>query len=292
MQRSATSSTATVNASTSPTWKRSGATPRASSGVVAVRRGSRRGSAAAARCRRAGLGRTHSRRARRVPLARGPAEHHVRGGTVVLAALPVRHRTTRRHHHRARAPTVIRSSCAMVCPTSHEPPTIRSLRSTSPSPHRRWPRPTSRSVPDDMGRCADLVSGQAYAAGLGIAVTTDLVLAVHEIATNSLRHGGGGGRVRVWRGDDELVCEICDAGHISDPLAGRRQPTADATNGRGLWIANRLADLVQVRSTVRRNDRARARCRVVAEPRALRRRRRRGIRCCRSRNRARCCGVR
>ena len=50
--------------------------------------------------------------------------------------------------------------------------------------------------------------------------------------------------------DDELVCEVCDAGHISDPLAGRRRPTADATNGRGLWIANRLADLVQVRSTV------------------------------------------
>ena len=93
------------------------------------------------------------------------------------------------------------------------------------------------------------MSGQAYAAGLGIAVTTDLVLAVHEIVTNSLRHGGGGGRVRVWRGDDELVCEVCDAGHISDPLAGRRRPKADATNGRGLWIANRLADLVQVRST-------------------------------------------
>ena len=77
----------------------------------------------------------------------------------------------------------------------------------------------------------------------------DIVLAVHEIATNSIRYGGGTGDARVWRDDSTLVCEIRDRGHITDPLAGRRAPPGDAVGGRGIWIANHLADLVQLRSS-------------------------------------------
>src|SRR4029453_12727343 len=48
-----------------------------------------------------------------------------------------------------------------------------------------------------------LVAGHAEAAGLDPARTADLVLAVDEVATNSLRHGGGRGTLRGSRGEGQ-----------------------------------------------------------------------------------------
>jgi len=76
----------------------------------------------------------------------------------------------------------------------------------------------------------------------------DLVLAVDEVATNTVRYGGGSGTLRLWIDGDAVVCEIADAGHIVDPLVGRRRPAADAGGGRGLWLVHQLCDLVQIRS--------------------------------------------
>jgi anti-sigma regulatory factor (Ser/Thr protein kinase) len=76
----------------------------------------------------------------------------------------------------------------------------------------------------------------------------DLVLAVNEIAANSVRHGGGQGQFRLWRDGRSLVAEISDRGTIDDPLAGRQQPGASSERGRGLWIANQVCDLVQIRT--------------------------------------------
>jgi len=75
----------------------------------------------------------------------------------------------------------------------------------------------------------------------------DLVLAANELATNSLRHGGGTGVLRLWSTGAAVVCEIEDRGAIADPLAGRRQPRGDQEGGRGLWLANQVCDLVQIR---------------------------------------------
>jgi anti-sigma regulatory factor (Ser/Thr protein kinase) len=77
----------------------------------------------------------------------------------------------------------------------------------------------------------------------------ELVLAVNELATNSIRYGGGGGRLLLWREQDTLMCEIQDAGHIQDPLIGRSRPAPDEHTGRGLWLVNELCDLVQIRSS-------------------------------------------
>jgi hypothetical protein len=49
------------------------------------------------------------------------------------------------------------------------------------------------------------------------------------------------------------VCEVRDGGRFSDPLVGRRRPTSDRIGGRGLWIANQLCDLVQVRTFATRS---------------------------------------
>lgn len=84
---------------------------------------------------------------------------------------------------------------------------------------------------------------------LGKARTDDLVLAVNELTTNSVRHGGGEGTLRMWTHENVLVCEIHDAGHIADPQTGQTPPTPDQPSGRGLWVVNCLADLMQIHSS-------------------------------------------
>ncbi len=88
------------------------------------------------------------------------------------------------------------------------------------------------------------------AAGLEGERLAGLLVAVTEAATNSVRHGGGSGVLRIWREPDRLVCEVRDAGRITDPLVGRRRPpSAQAGGGWGLWLTNALCDLVQLRTS-------------------------------------------
>jgi anti-sigma regulatory factor (Ser/Thr protein kinase) len=92
------------------------------------------------------------------------------------------------------------------------------------------------------------VADHAAKAGLGRRRVVDAVVAVNEVASNSIEHGGGHGTLRIWAEPRRLVFEISDAGRIDDPLADRRIPDPDRPSGRGLWIANQLCELVQVRS--------------------------------------------
>jgi anti-sigma regulatory factor (Ser/Thr protein kinase) len=77
----------------------------------------------------------------------------------------------------------------------------------------------------------------------------DLVLAADEVATNSIRHGGGRGTLRVWVDDHAVFCDVRDAGRLDDPMVGRRRPRPDQIGGRGLWLVNQLCELVQIRSS-------------------------------------------
>lgn len=101
---------------------------------------------------------------------------------------------------------------------------------------------------DDIPDVRKLVAVCARVAGLSPDRIDDLVLAVHEIAGNSIRHGGGRGTMRVWYDDTAVVCEVTDGGRIEAPLVGRQVPDDDSLGGRGLWIANQLCDLVQIRA--------------------------------------------
>ena len=103
----------------------------------------------------------------------------------------------------------------------------------------------------DLPLVRHFTSERARSAGLRSDRVPDLVLAIDELVANSLRHGGGRGLLRMWEQDATFLCEVVDAGHIVDPLAGRGRRDLAGTNGRGLWIVNHLCDLVQVRSTPR-----------------------------------------
>jgi anti-sigma regulatory factor (Ser/Thr protein kinase) len=90
---------------------------------------------------------------------------------------------------------------------------------------------------------------QAARAGVSRVKKDELVLAVNEVASNSVRHGGGHGILRSWRGGDSLIFEVSDEGRIDEPLVGRRRPPAGEVGGTGLWIVNQVCELVQVRSS-------------------------------------------
>jgi anti-sigma regulatory factor (Ser/Thr protein kinase) len=101
----------------------------------------------------------------------------------------------------------------------------------------------------DLKDLRAFVADRAREGGVRGVRVADLVLAVHELATNSVAHGGGSGTARAWRTADALVVEVADCGHLASPLAGRLRPTLTGLRGRGLWMANQLCDLVQIRSS-------------------------------------------
>ena len=100
----------------------------------------------------------------------------------------------------------------------------------------------------DLAKVRGLVMQQSRAAGLTESRGNDLVLAVSEVAANTLRHTVSSGTLAIWYDRNEIVAEIHDEGTITDPDAGWRRPAADATGGHGLWLVRQVCDLVELRS--------------------------------------------
>lgn len=99
----------------------------------------------------------------------------------------------------------------------------------------------------DLGSLRQLV--REVADRLPPARVEELALATTELATNSLRHGGGAATVSLWpEGGGRMLCEVRDSGAVTDPLVGRRAPDPAGATGRGLWLVNQLCDLVQLHS--------------------------------------------
>ena len=167
-------------------------------------------------------------RAGRVPSPRVAAEPRIRRRAAVVAALPLRRRSPRPRGGGGRAP--------------HPPDGARETVSASPAtPTRsRAPRPGPFEGPlapppgereeltfSGAAELADVrafVAEHAAAAGLGEERVADFVLAVHELANNSVRHVGGEALLRVWTEPEALVAEVRDGGRIEGPLSGRERP--------------------------------------------------------------------
>jgi anti-sigma regulatory factor (Ser/Thr protein kinase) len=96
------------------------------------------------------------------------------------------------------------------------------------------------------------VQAHATEAGLPENRTDDLVIAVHELAANAVRHGAGGGRLRMWERDGALHCQVEDSGSpASGEDTGPGGNTADRwpfLPGHGLWLARLVADQISVLS--------------------------------------------
>jgi anti-sigma regulatory factor (Ser/Thr protein kinase) len=100
----------------------------------------------------------------------------------------------------------------------------------------------AQTLPDTR----DFAVSQARSLGVSGVSLGDLELAVAELTTNSVVHGGGSGTLRIWAESGQLVCEVHDGGQLTDSLAGRRPPNPTQPGGRGLLLVHQLADLVRV----------------------------------------------
>src|SRR5215470_4274324 len=68
------------------------------------------------------------------------------------------------------------------------------------------------------------VAAHGSQAGLSEGRTRDLVLAVHELAANAVRHGAGQGRLRLWAAQDAVRCEVTDEGAPGEPDGADAEP--------------------------------------------------------------------
>lgn len=108
----------------------------------------------------------------------------------------------------------------------------------------------------DAGSLRDLrnsVLAEAAAAGMSGDRAADVMIAVHELAANAVRHGAGTGRLAMHVLDDRLYCEVSDVGtarmngqpRYAGAAAARSWPVQ---RGHGLWLVRAAADEVSMTS--------------------------------------------
>lgn len=104
----------------------------------------------------------------------------------------------------------------------------------------------SYTVADQLSEVRAYVRCCALALGLPADRSELLVLAVSELATNTLQHTRSAGRVRVWSDAGQVICEVVDSGPMRSfgPMPGPQ-----ALGGRGLAIVERVADAVTASAT-------------------------------------------
>ncbi len=75
----------------------------------------------------------------------------------------------------------------------------------------------------------------------------ELTVIASELVTNSVQAGAETITIAWWEDEDGCALQVDDDGYgFDEPLAGYRRPAADADNGRGVWIARQLADVVEL----------------------------------------------
>ncbi|WP_433112142.1 ATP-binding protein [Micromonospora sp. CA-246542] len=99
-------------------------------------------------------------------------------------------------------------------------------------------------VAADLRALRTFICQGATARGLSDERVELLALAVSELATNTLQHTSGGGRVRLWAEGDQVFCDVVDQGPAR--TLGREMPAANAVRGRGLAIVEQICDEVRV----------------------------------------------
>lgn len=108
---------------------------------------------------------------------------------------------------------------------------------------------------DTLHIARETVVAHAAAAGMTDDRAADVMLAVHELAANAVRHGGGTGRIRMHVTHEKLILRVSDPGpaslnghgHNGTPGShpsgtyGQTQPWP-CQPGHGLWLVRQVAD--------------------------------------------------
>jgi len=92
----------------------------------------------------------------------------------------------------------------------------------------------------------------AAAAGMSESRARDVMVVLHELAANAVRHGAGRGRLRMWHAAGVLRCLVEDDGREQGaggrPGGARGAAGWESLPGHGLWLARLVADQVSVMS--------------------------------------------
>jgi anti-sigma regulatory factor (Ser/Thr protein kinase) len=76
------------------------------------------------------------------------------------------------------------------------------------------------------------------------------VIAINELASNTLAHTTDPGRLAIWSTPREVICQISDTGHITDPLAGTRPNLSEGLGAHmGLWVVQQICDLAEIQTS-------------------------------------------
>lgn len=97
----------------------------------------------------------------------------------------------------------------------------------------------------------DVVSRVAQHVGLSVVRTSDLVVAVNEIAVNTIVHAGGTGTVTVEEVPGGVLVEVRDQGPGVPEELATDLPDPTIEGGRGLWLARRLCAQTTISNGVR-----------------------------------------
>lgn len=105
----------------------------------------------------------------------------------------------------------------------------------------------------------EAVLAYATAAGMPERRAIDVMIAVHELAANAVRHGAGWGRLRMRITAGALYCQVTDAGPASLGSQDSDQIPAPARpwpfqRGHGLWLVRKAADRISVNSGPGRSE--------------------------------------
>jgi anti-sigma regulatory factor (Ser/Thr protein kinase) len=131
-------------------------------------------------------------------------------------------------------------------PRSHDTACPFLAGHTAISPRRKPDMPFLYT--NNLSEVRALAERHARKAGLPDARVIDFVIAVSEVAANTVRHAHSTGSMEIKSDATEIVCEMRDQGVITDPTVGRQQPPPNATGGHGLWLVHQVCDRVELNS--------------------------------------------
>jgi anti-sigma regulatory factor (Ser/Thr protein kinase) len=97
-----------------------------------------------------------------------------------------------------------------------------------------------------LGRVRRAVADYAAERDLPEGIAQDLVLAVNELATNVVRHGGGHGLMRLWQVGGTVHCEVSDHGPGLPAGVATETPGPEEVNGRGLWMVRLMSTTTSI----------------------------------------------
>jgi anti-sigma regulatory factor (Ser/Thr protein kinase) len=147
-------------------------------------------------------------------------------------------------------------------------------RRQPPHPGRKPAEAAGTGPPEEPGADAppilsqDFDAGSLYALRAAVAAhvtqagmpeprARDIVLAVHELAVNAIRHGAGHGRLLITDHDGALACQVTDDGTPAPVRAGTAAEATTASpgdalwaseKGHGLWMVRQIADHLSLQS--------------------------------------------